>query len=100
MTSAEQQMVLETYETDEITPSLSQAQRIRKLSERGSLDTDNLFEIMTEPKANQKPMFKVSMEKLQKVAPKIKDKDFENFVLKACEHYYRYLQRQRNRDAR
>ena len=38
---------------------------------------------MQEDKANQKPMFKVSMEKLQKVAPKIKDKDFENFVLNA-----------------
>ena len=47
-----------------------------------------------------KPMCKVPIEKLQKVAPKVKDKDFEDFVLKACEHYYRYLQRQRNRDAR
>jgi len=97
---AEQQMVLETYETDEITPSLSQAQRIRKLSEQGSLDTDNLFEIMTEPKANQKQTIKFSVEKLKTVAPKIKESDLENFVMKACEHYYRYLQRQRNRDAR
>ena len=98
--SAEQQMVLETYETDEITPSFSQAQRIRKLSERGSLDTDNLFEIMTEAKANQKPTIKFSVEKLKTVAPKVKESDLENFVMKACEHYYRYLQRQRNRDAR
>ena len=97
---AEQQMVLETYETDEITPSLSQAQRIRKLSEQGSLDTDNLFEIMTEPKANQKPTIKFSVERLQTVAPKVKESDLENFVMKACEHYYRYLQRQRDRDAR
>ena len=44
--------------------------------------------------------FKVSMERLQKVAPKVKDKDLEDFVMKACEHYYRYLQLQRNRDAR
>ena len=97
---AEQQMVLETYETDEITPSLSQAQRIRKLSEQSSLDTDNLFEIMTEPKANQKQTIKFSVEKLKTVAPKVKESDLENFVMKACEHYYRYLQRQRNRDAR
>ena len=98
--AAEQQMVLETYETDEITPSLSQAQRIRKLSEQGSLDTDNLFEIMTEPKANQKLTIKFSVEKLKTVAPKVKESDLENFVIKACEQYYRYLQRQRNRDAR
>ena len=39
-----------------------------------------------------------SSEKLQKIAPKVKDKDFEDFVLKACEHYYKYLQRQRSRD--
>jgi hypothetical protein len=37
---------------------------------------------------------------LQKVAPKVKDKDFEDFVLKACEYYYRYLLRQRDRDSR
>ncbi|MDD6276095.1 MAG: hypothetical protein PUB20_04660 [Clostridia bacterium] len=35
---------------------------------------------------------------LQKIAPKVKNEDFEDFVLKACEHYYRYLQRQRSRD--
>ena len=98
--SAEQQMILEIYETDEITPSLSQAQRIRKLSEQGQLDTDNVFEIMTELKGNQKPMFKVPMERLQKIAPKIKEKEYESFVLKACEYYYKHLQRMKNRDAR
>ena len=40
------------------------------------------------------------MEKLQEIAPRVKDKDFEDFVLKACEHYYRYLLRQRDRDSR
>ena len=35
---------------------------------------------------------------IQKVAPKVKDKDFEKFVLKACEYYYKALQRQRSRD--
>ena len=40
------------------------------------------------------------MERLKKVAPKIRDKDFENFVVRACEYYYRVLQRNRDRDSR
>ncbi|MBR5825500.1 MAG: chromosome partitioning protein ParB, partial [Clostridia bacterium] len=82
------------------TPSLSQAVRFKKLSQAGELSDESIETIMQEDKANQKPMFKVSMKKLQEIAPRVKDKDFEDFVLKACEHYYRYLQRQRNRDAR
>ena len=100
LTDEEQYALLSAIEVEDRTPSLSQAVRFKKLSQAGNLSDDDIETIMQEDKANQKPMFKVSMEKLQKVAPKIKDKDFENFVMKACEHYYRYLQRQRNRDAR
>ncbi len=100
LTDEEQYALLGVIEVEDRTPSLSQAVRFKKLSQTGNLFDEDIETIMQEDKANQKPMFKVSMEKLQKVAPKIKDKDFENFVLKACEHYYRYLQRQRNRDAR
>ena len=100
LTDEEQYALLGAIEVEDRTPSLSQAVRFKKLSQTGNLSDDDIETIMQEDKANQKPMFKVSMEKLQKVAPKVKDKDFENFVLKACEHYYRYLHRQRNRDAR
>ena len=100
LTDEEQYALLGVIEIEDRTPSLSQAVCFKKLSQTGNLFDEDIETIMQEDKANQKPMFKVSMEKLQKVAPKIKDKDFEDFVLKACEHYYRYLQRQRNRDAR
>ena len=100
LTDEEQYALLGVIEVEDRTPSLSQAVRFKKLSQTGNLSDDDIETIMQEDKANQKPMFKVSMEKLQKVAPKIKDKDFENFVLKACEHYYRYLLRQRDRDSR
>ena len=100
LTDEEQYALLDAIELEERTPSLSQAVRFKKLSQTGELSYEDIETIMQEDKANQKPMFKVSMERLQKVAPKVKDKDFEDFVLKACEHYYRYLQRQRNRDAR
>ena len=100
LTDEEQYSLLGTIEEEDRTPSLSQAVRFKKLSQAGELSDESIETIMQEDKANQKPMFKVSMERLQKVAPKVKDKDFEDFVIKACEHYYRYLQRQRNRDAR
>ncbi|MEE1064879.1 MAG: ParB/RepB/Spo0J family partition protein [Acutalibacteraceae bacterium] len=100
LTDEEQYALLGAIEVEDRTPSLSQAVRFKKLSQTGNLSDDDIETIMQEDKANQKPMFKVSMEKLQKVAPKVKDKDFEDFVLKACDHYYKYLQRQRNRDAR
>lgn len=100
LTDEEQYALLNAIEEEECTPSFSQTVRMKKASQEGSLSEDMIKEIMFEEKANQKPMFKVPMERLQQIAPKIKDKEFENFVLKACEHYYRYLQRQRNRDTR
>ena len=100
LTDEEQYALLDAIELEERTPSLSQTVRFKKLSQAGELTAEDIEIIMQEDKANQKPMFKVSMERLQKVAPKVKDKDFEDFVLKACEHYYRYLLRQRDRDSR
>ncbi len=100
LTDEEQYALLDAIELEERTPSLSQAVRFKKLSQTGELSYEDIETIMQEDKANQKPMFKVSMERLQKVAPKVKDKDFEDFVLKACEYYYRYLLRQRDRDSR
>ena len=100
LNEVEQADLVEEIRICDATPNLSQAQRLRAISREEGLTPEHISEILAEEKANQKPMFKVSMERLQKVAPKVKDKDFEDFVLKACEHYYRYLQRQRNRDAR
>ncbi|MBQ8504243.1 MAG: ParB/RepB/Spo0J family partition protein [Clostridia bacterium] len=98
LTEEEQKDLLETIGLEDATPSLSQACQMKRLSQAGILDMDRIFEIMVKPKANQKISLKVPIEKLQKIAPKVKEKDFEDFVLKACEHYYKYLQKQRNRD--
>lgn len=92
--------LLRVIEEQECTPSYSQAWHMHKDFNAGTLTVESIENALTAEKPNQKPMCKVPIEKLQKVAPKVKDKDFEDFVLKACEHYYRYLQRQRNRDAR
>lgn len=92
--------LLRIIEEQECTPSYSQAWHMHKDFNAGTLTAESIEDTLTAEKPNQKAMFKTPMEKLQKVAPKVKDKDFEDFVIKACEHYYRYLQRQRNRDAR
>ena len=90
--------LLRVIEEQECTPSYSQAWHMHKDFNAGTLTAEAIEDRLMTEKPNQKPMCKVPIEKLQKVAPKVKDKDFEDFVLKACEHYYRYLQRQRNRD--
>ncbi len=96
----EQKAIAQTYESDEITSSLSQAQKMRKLSQLNELTEDDVFSILTEPKANQKPTFKMPMERLQKYSPKSDEKQMQEFIIKACEYYAKYLQKKRNREAR
>ena len=100
LNEVEQADLVEEIRVCDATPNLSQAQRLRAISREEGLTPEHIGEILAEDKANQKPTIKFSVEKLKTVAPKVKESDLENFVLKACEHYYRYLQRQRNRDAR
>ena len=62
LTEWEQRDLLETMESEDCTPSLSQAIQMKTLSQSGQLDMDKIFSIMTQPKANQqeKISFKVS----------------------------------------
>ena len=90
--------LLRVIEELDCTPSYSQAWHMHRDFNEGTLTIESMENTLATEKPNQKPMCKVPIEKLQKIAPKVKDKDFEDFVLKACEHYYKYLQRQRSRD--
>ncbi len=90
--------LLRVIEELECTPSYSQAWHMHRDFNEGTLTIESIENTLASEKPNQKPMCKVPIVKLQKIAPKVKDKDFEDFVLKACEHYYKYLQRQRSRD--
>jgi len=100
LTEEEQYTLLEQMGIQDCTPSLSQACRLKKLSREGELSGDVLEAIMGEEKANQREMFKVPMERLRKFLPKGDAKQAEDFVMKACEYYHKYLIRQRNRDER
>ncbi len=93
-----QENLFATMESEEATPSLSQAQRMKSLSQSGRLDMDMIFSIMTEEKGNQKETVKIGMERLKKYFPKGKTpKQMEDTIIKLLE---RELQRKRGRDSR
>ena len=96
----EQYDLLEQMELNDCTPSLSQACHFKKLSQEEVLTPEVIATVMSEEKANQREMFKVPMERIRKYIPNANAKQAEDFVLKACEHYRKFLIRQRNRDER
>ena len=90
--------VLEQCEQNDCTPSYSQAFRMHKADREGLLTKAVIQDIMCEEKANQREMFKVPMERIRKYVPNVNAKQAEDFVLKACEHYCRYLLHNRDRE--
>ena len=94
----EQENLFATMESEEATPSLSQAQRMKKLSQSGRLDMDTIFAIMTEEKGNQKETLKINTSRLKKYFPKnTTPKQMEETIIRLLE---RELQRKRGRDSR
>ena len=94
----EQENLLITMGSEEATPSLSQAQRMKKLSQMGRLNMDTIFSIMTEEKANQKETVKISTDKLKKYFPKgTTPQQMEGIIIRLLE---RELQRKHSRDSR
>ena len=85
-------------ERDDHTPSYSQAYRLHKAFNSCSLTKEGLELVMAEEKANQRETLKISMDKVRKYAPRATDNQLEDFVLKACDYYQRYLKRQRDRE--
>ena len=70
LTGQEQQDLLETMESEDCTPSLSQAIQMKKLSQSGELNMDKIFEILREPKANQQEKISFRVDDLRKFFPK------------------------------
>ena len=94
----EQENLFATMESEEATLSLSQAQRMKSMSQSGQLDMDMIFSIMTEEKGNQKETLKINTSKLKKYFPKdTTPKQMEETIIRLLE---RELQRKRSRDSR
>ena len=70
LTDAEQEDLLETMESEDCTPSLSQAIQMKKLSQAGELDIDHIFDILREPKANQQDKISFRVDDLRRYFPK------------------------------
>lgn len=99
LSAEEQRDLIETIESEDCTPSLSQAQRMRKLDDEGLLSMDAIFRVMTEVKGNQKEYLKLSTERYDRYLKRFHTpKEKEDFIEKALAYYQRYLDR--NRDAR
>ena len=91
----EQEDLIQTIESEDCTPSLSQAVRMKKLSQQGLLDDDKILEIMSEEKANQKERIKIPTEKLRKYFPKnFSTSQIEEAIIKMCEANYKRRQKQ------
>ena len=92
----EQRTLLDQIEFTDATPSLSQAQRMKKLSQSGELSMDVIFGIMTEEKANQKEQLRFMEEDIRKYFPRSYTKaDMQKTIISLLEKWQR--QRERNR---
>ena len=90
----EQQDLIQTIESEDCTPSLSQAIRMKKLSQQGLLDDDKISEIMSEEKANQKERIKIPTERVRKYFPKdFTNTQIEDTIIRLCENYYKKQQK-------
>lgn len=86
----EQQDLIEIIESEDCTPSLSQAVRMKKLSQQGLLTDDKILEIMSEEKANQKERIKIPTERVRKFFPKsYSNTQIEEVIIKLCEAHYK-----------
>ena len=70
LTETEQTDLLETMESEDCSPSLSQAQQLKQLSQAGQLDMDKIFNLLREPKSNQQEKIIFRVEELRKFFPK------------------------------
>ena len=102
LTKQEQEDLIETMESEDRTPSYSQAIRMHKLSEQGKLDMDTIFDIMTEEKPNQRENIKFTVDSLQKYFPReVTPQEMIETIQNLLEKYQRNWQRERhNTDAR
>ena len=97
LTEDEQRDLLETIESEDCTPSLAQAIRMKNLSKVGKLDMDTIFAIMTEQKPNQKEKIKIPMERLEQFFPRgMPPKQIEDTIVKALTLYQKHLKKKRD----
>ena len=94
-----QAYIAEIAERDDMTPSYSQASRMHGIirAMNDPITREQIEAIMSEEKPNQRETVKIRADRLREVLPSgVEGDQAEEFILKACEHYRKYLQRQRD----
>ena len=91
-----QYVVLDACEENVNTPSYAQAVHMHKSHSAGTLDRDSIDEIMHEEKANQRETVKIPLDRLKgKIPMSYSVQQQQDYIVKAVDHYHRYLQKQR-----
>ena len=92
-----QYVILNTLQYDEISPSVAQAVKLKKMAQEGTLTVEKVEELMAKEKPNQREYTKISTERLNKYIPdNVKRRgDIEDFVIKCVEDY---VKRQKNKE--
>ena len=99
LTEEEQNGLLDSIGSEQSTPSLAQALKMKEFSQNGRLNADVILSIMCEQKPNQKEKISFQSERLKPFIPKnFTAKQTEDYVIKALEYYHRYQLRQKERD--
>lgn len=101
LTKTEQTDLFKLIEEELCTPSLAQAQKLKKLSQEGTLNSEEISSIMKQPKANQVLTVKIPEDKISKyLKSNATQKEKEEFLAKAVEYYGKALMRKKDRGAR
>lgn len=99
LTKLEQAELWDIMQSEDCTPSLSQAVRMKKLSKIAQLTPELIFDIMSEEKANQKERIRIDVNQLRKYFPKsYTTAQMENSILRMLEEQHK--KKQRTKDAR
>ena len=89
--------VLNACEENDNTPSYAQAVRMHKAYGAGELTKDDIDAIMSEEKANQREKLTISLDRLKgKIPGSYTVQQQQDYIVKACDHYHKFLQRQRD----
>ena len=98
LTDTEQEDLLETMESEDCTPSLSQTIQMKALSQSSQLDMDTIFHIMIQPKANQQKKISFRTEDVRKYFPKsYTTAQMQDVILRLLERYQRQRQQSQER---
>jgi ParB family chromosome partitioning protein len=94
----EQTLLLDTIESEQATPSLSQAQRLKKFSQEGHLNEDSMLAIMSEEKKPEKNDLTIKADKLQKYFPKsYTPQQMEQVIIRLLDGWQKKRQREQER---